>query len=235
MKPALLLLAAATVGATGCASNDLSLSIVQMEAITPATMCVAMAATGTGTVGRDRGLLDVSLVTTSGYIGVPVVQNDLPSNVNGVEFNAIQVIGANVALTDAAGATLTLPSGQSSFFYAAAPGRLLPGTTVPMFVEILPRDAALALAGMVPAGGIFTVIAKVQPVGKHSNDQVVGGAVSYPIDLCNGCLVETSTCPLPKGTMATTPCFPQQDDATLCCTDAASNATLCGGAAPVAM
>ena len=233
MKPALLLLAAATVGAAGCASNDLSLSIVQMESVTPANMCVAMATAGA--IGLGRGVLDVSMVTTAGYIAVPVVKNGLASNLNGVEYNAITVLGANVKLTDAAGGTLTLPSGQSSFFYAAVGGRLDPGGTVPIFVEVIPRDAAQALAGMIPADGNFTVVAEVQPVGMHSTDQIVGGAFSFPIDLCSGCLLKNSTCPLPKGTVVTDPCFPQQDVQTLCCTDATSNATLCGSAAPVAM
>src|ERR1051325_7363766 len=102
MKAALLLVAAALAGATGCSNNDVSLSIVQMQALTRMNMCVAMPGAA-GTLARDRGLLDVSLVSTSGYIAVPVVQNNLMSNINGVEYNAIQVNGANIKLTNVDG------------------------------------------------------------------------------------------------------------------------------------
>jgi hypothetical protein len=235
MKAALLLVAAA-VGTAGCSTNDLSLSIVQMEAITRANMCIATAAAGTGTVGLDRGLLDVSLVTTAGYIAVPVVRNNLTSLNNNLEYNSIQLLGANITLKDAGGSSLTLPSGQSSFFYAAAAGRLDPAGTTPMFVEVLPAAAAKALAGMIGATGVFTIIAEIRPVGMRANDQVVGGPIQFPIDLCNGCLATASAaCPLPKGTVALDACFPQQDTQSTCCTDVASGSRLCGAAAPVAM
>jgi len=94
--------------------------------------------------------------------------------------------------------------------------------------------AAKSLAGMIPSTGLFTVIAEVKPVGMHSSDQVVGGPIDFPIDLCNGCLVDVvGACPLPKGTIVTTPCFPQQDEVTTCCNDP-TQGLLCNEAAPVA-
>jgi hypothetical protein len=234
MKVALLLVAAATVGATGCSTNDVSLSILQMQALTRMTQCVAQAG-GTGTLTRNRGTLDVSLVTTSGYIGVPVVRNNLPTNVNGVEYNSIQLTGVNVKLENVNGSALTLPNGQSSFFYASAGGRLDPAGTAAMFVEILPAPAAQALAGMIPANGKFTIISELKPVGMHASDQVVGGPLDFPIDLCNGCLVDVAgACPLAKGTTVVVPCFPQQDEVTTCCNDPVQG-LLCNGAAPIAM
>ncbi|HEX6837526.1 MAG TPA: hypothetical protein VF334_13190 [Polyangia bacterium] len=233
MKAALLLLAAAVVGAAGCTNNDISLSITQMQAITRLNMCMATVG-GTALMTRNRGLLDVAKVTTAGYIAVPVVRNNLLASTGTVEFNSIQVQGANIKLSTAAGAALTLPSGQSSFFYGSAGGRLDPGMTAPMFVEVISADVAHALAGMIPATGVFTVVAELRPVGMRSSDQVIGGPIDFPIDLCNGCLTETSTCPLAKGTVVMDPCFVQQDDPTICCVDA-TGATLCGGAAPVGM
>ena len=233
MKAALLLLAAASVGAAGCTNNDISLSIVQMQAITRTNMCMAMVG-GTALLARNRGLLDVAKVTTAGYVAVPVVRNNLLASTGTVEFNSIQLMGANIKLSTAAGAPLVLPSGQSSFFYASAGGRLDPAQTAPMFVEVISADAARSLAGMIPASGVFTVMSELRPVGMRSSDQVIGGPISFPIDICNGCLTETSTCPLSKGTMIVDPCFVQQDDPTVCCTDS-TGATLCGGAAPIAM
>ena len=234
MKVALLLVAAATVGATGCSTNDVSLSILQMQALTRMNQCVAMAS-GAGSLSRNRGLLDVSLVTTSGYIAVPVVRNNLNTMINSVEYNSIQLTGANVKLMNVDNTTLTLPNGQSSFFYASAGGRLDPAGTAAMFVEVLPAAAAKSLAGMIPANGLFTVIAEVKPVGMRSSDQVVGGPIDFPIDLCNGCLVDVvGACPLAKGTMLSLPCFPQQDDVTTCCTDP-TQGLLCNASAPIAM
>jgi hypothetical protein len=221
MKAALLLVAAAVAG--GCSTNDVSLSILGMEALTRMNMCNI---TPTATVLRDRGRLDVSQVTTSGYIAVPVVRNNLPSNVNGVEFNAIQLIGVNIKLMNVDGSTLVPPG-----LYNSAGGRLDPGGTAAMSVEVLPASVATTLP--IPSGGLYTVIAEVKPVGMRSSDQVVGGPIDFPIDVCNGCLVENlGACPLPKGTML--PCLDQQDDPTVCCTDA-TQAQLCNEKAPIAM
>ncbi len=229
MKAALLLLAAATVGASGCTNNDISMSIIQMEAVNRANMCNAVA--GGGTASRNRGLLDISKVTTDGYIGVPVVRNNLvATSTGGVEYNAIQVTGVNIKLSTTTGAQLVAP-----YFYNSAGGRLDPAGSEAMFVEVISADLVKhMLAGMVPASGLFTVIAELRPVGMRSSDQVIGGPIDFPIDMCNGCLNQVSTCPLPKGTMVQDPCFPQQDDPTICCTDS-TGATLCGAAAPVAM
>ncbi len=234
MKPALLLLAAGVLGAGGCANNDLSIAITQFEAITTMTSCVAMAG-GAGTVGLSRGTLDVSLVTTQGYIAVPVVRNNLTMATGGgnIQFNSVDIVGANVSLQTAAGVPLTLPTGQQSFFYPANGGRLDPGGSTPLFVEVLRADVAKSMANMIPANGVFTVVANLRPVGMHSTDQIIGANAPFPIDLCQGCLLKNSKCPLPKGSTPMNTCFPQQDVVNTCCTDAAGN-LLCGTSAPVA-
>ncbi len=103
-----------------------------------------------------------------------------------------------------------------------------------MFIEALPASAAKALASNIPAGGVFTVIASMRPVGMRENDQVVGGPVGFPIDLCMGCLDSVVPCPLPVGSMPMDPCFPQQDDPSTCCSDPTTGMVTCGSAAPVA-
>ena len=237
MKGALLLLLAALGGAAGCADNDLSMSIIQMEAITQQNGCVAMAASGTTTLGRDRGVLDVSLVAQSGYIAAPVVRNNLratTSNVD-VEHNGIQLEGANVTLEVPASAAGALSPQQQKFFYASAGGRIDPLMSAVMFVEIVPASVAKALATAIPAGGLLTVTAHVRPVGTRSGDRLVGAAFDYPVDLCLDCLYQSQgSCPLPTGTkVVDIGCFPQQDDVPTCCTDT-SGALLCGTAAPIA-
>lgn len=233
MKVALLLVTAAVgaVGSVGCADNDLSISVQQMQAVTKMQMCVASAAVGLA--GRDRGVLDVSLVQQSGYIAVPVVRNNLQTRLmtGGVELNAIQLIGANVSLFTPAGAPLALPSGQQKFFYAAAGGRIDPGGTGVMFIEVIPAAAARSLAGGIMGTSFLTVVAEVRPVAMRANDQIIGAPLSFPIDLCTGCLRTSQACPL-SAAGAVGGCFPQQDDPIDCCTDS-TGAVFCGAAAPV--
>lgn len=235
MKGALLLVAA-TVGAVGCQNNDLSIAITSMQAITKPS-CMATSGMATG-VGRERGLLDVSLVTSTGYVGIPVVRNQMMSRIvgTGTELNSIEVLGANVTLNLPGGGSAPLPANQQKFFYDSAVGRVDPAQAVPMFIEVVPAAAAMSLAGKIPANGLYTVIAEIKPVAMRANDQIVGGPIHFPVDLCQNCLLpSTGACPLPKGTVPSSGgCFPQQDDAATCCTNA-SGALLCGSAAPVAM
>jgi hypothetical protein len=120
------------------------------------------------------------------------------------------------------------------YFYASAAGRLDPGASVTMPVEALSASAAQSLAGMIPSGGLLTVMSEMRPVGMRQNDQVVGGPIDLPIDLCNGCLTKSmGTCPLPMGTPVADPCFPQQDVAQTCCDMAGT--LVCGTAAVATM
>src|SRR6266850_69556 len=214
MKGALLRVTAAitTVWAVGCADNDLSISVQSMEAVTKNMMCVA-GTSATGGAVRDRGVLDVSQVGASGYIAIPLVRNNQPTRLvtGNVEYNSVQLLGANVALFTTAGAPAPLPSGQQKFFYAAAGGRIDPGMLAAMFIEVIPAAAARTLAGNIMGNSPYTVIAELRPVGMKANDQIIGGPISFPIDLCNGCLRTQTMCPLTHAP-GVGGCFPQQDD-----------------------
>jgi hypothetical protein len=235
MKAAKLILLSGMACTLGCAENDLSLSIIEMQAIVEPSCMATATAGGSTSIGRNRGLLDLSLVGMSGYIGAPVVRNNLISLISGgVERNSIQLTGADVKLMVPASAAGLIAASDLSFFYASAGGRLDPAGTAPMFVEVLPAKQAKELAPAVPANGLLTVIAEIKPVGMHESDQVVGGPLDYPIDICTHCLVTNRMCPFPKGSMPSAGgCFPQQDDVTQCCTDTTGK-TFCGAAAPVA-
>jgi hypothetical protein len=228
------------VGTIGCADNDQSLSILQMQAVMLPS-CVAMATTGAGTPGLSRGILDVALVTTEGYIGVPVVRNNLMSHTNGsgsVELDSIQVTGANVTLQLPPSAGSDIAVADRSYFIPAGPGRIDPGGSTPMFIEVLPAKLAKQLQPSIPSGGLLTIIAEIKPVGILGGEQLIGGPIFYPIDLCSNCLVTVvtgGTCPFPVGTMIPQGgCFPQQDNATECCRDKSNN-LLCGANAVAKM
>jgi hypothetical protein len=230
-----------SLGVMACTTNDLSLSILQMQAVQLPT-CVATAVMGSSTTpGRSRGLLDLAQVSTQGYIGVPVVRNDLMSHTAGagsVELNSIQITGANVQLQLPPAAASDIAPADQAFFYASAPGRIDPGGAVPMFIEVLPARLAKQLAPSVPKGGLLTIIADIRPVGMIGGSQVIGGPIDYPIDVCFGCLVTVvsgGTCPFPAGTpISQGGCFPQQDDLLTCCVDK-TGAELCGANAVAKM
>jgi hypothetical protein len=240
LRPARLTGVLLLVGTFGCADNDLSMSIQQMQAVQLPT-CVAMAAVSATTPGLSRGVLDLSVVTTEGYIGVPVVRNNLmplSSGAGSVEHNSIQITGVDVNLQLPASAAADIAVADRAFFYAAAGGRIDPAGAAAMFVEVLPARLAKQLAPSVPKGGLLTIIAEIRPVGIRGGDQLVGGPIFYPIDICNNCLftvVNTGTCPFPLGPVIPQGgCFPQQDTATECCTEK-TGVILCGANAVAKM
>jgi hypothetical protein len=227
----------AVAGSLSCAPNDQSMSILQLQAVEPPS-CVATAmAGGSSTPGLSRGLLDLGLVTDSGYIAAPVVRNDLVSLTMGpgsVEFNGIQVTGVNVKLDLSSDVSPLVPSADQSFFVPAAGGHIDPDGLAAFFVEILPARIAKEMKTAVPKGGVLTLIVEVSPVGMRGGSQVVGGPIYFPIDLCVDCLVSDIACPFPAGTTVEAGgCFPAQDVPTQCCTDK-TGTTLCGASAPVA-
>ncbi|HWE28656.1 MAG TPA: hypothetical protein VHB97_11675, partial [Polyangia bacterium] len=237
MRSALLLLALLASGSVvvGCVNNDASLSILQMQSVTESTACVA-----TSTVGPEiaRGTLDVSGSNgIQGYIGFPIVRNNEVSRMpsaDSPELDSIQLIGANVSLsfTDPA-AEAKVPVADRKFFWASAGGRLDPAGSAPLPIEVVPIDVVNALA--VGAGEVVTVTAKIEPVGMQTSDRIVGGPIYFPIDICNGCLLDLAdvpACPFPAGTVVTDTCIPDQDQVPTCCTQA--NQLLCGAEAPIA-
>lgn len=239
MKGAFILLGATLVA--GChVENDLSVSILQMQAITHDGNCMVQVASGANVLGRSRGLLDVALapLVGRGYVVAPVVRNNLPGSTmsDDVEHNSIVVQGVNVSLELPSGTAGRLTPEQKEFFYAAAAGRIDPLGTAAFLAEIVKADTAQALAGAVPAGGYLTLTAHISPVYVRSGDQIVGGAFDFPLDLCLDCLrANYGACPLPKGTVVNElGCFPEQDDVATCCSDP-SGALLCGAQAPIAM
>jgi hypothetical protein len=231
MKYALVLLAGVTAG---CANNDLSLSIVQMEALT-APGCVATATIG---IGLSRGTYDVQLgeLYARGYIGVPLIRNNQgPRNPSGaLEYNSIQVTGVNVDLQLPDSVAAKVPAADDRYlhyYYPAVAGRLDPAGLGPTFVELVTRQLAIDLTPSIPQGGLLTLIAKLRPVGMQQNDQVVGGPIWFPIDLCVGCLrAAIGACPLPSGTPLAESCNPAQDTPQTCCSNSDGSLT-CGAAA----
>lgn len=214
MRSALLLLALFAGGA-GCVNNDASLSILQMQAVTEASGCVA---TGAVAVERSRGTLDVSLSNgLQGYVGFPIVRNNQVSRMpsaDSPELNSVQLIGANVSLSfpNAADGT-NVPVADRKFFWASAGGRIDPGGAAPLQIEVVPIKVVNEMKMNLDAGAsLVSVTAEIQPVGLETSDRIVGGPIFYPVDLCNGCLNQvTNGCAKVAAT-----CIPGQDEALVC-------------------
>jgi hypothetical protein len=227
MKSALLLLA---VASGGCANNDLSLSILQVSAVSTPT-CTAPATIGSTQV--SNGLLDTQ--AGLGYRAALLIRNNLQSRIpaaGGIEYNAIQVEGVFVTLELPANAAAALTKDEKSFQWPAAAGRLDPAALSGVFVQPIPSQIVMKLDSFA-ASGDLTVIAEMRPFGKQGGSDITGGAYRYPIQLCHGCLHTDAVpaCPLPKVTVISSGCFFWQDNGATCCN--AGGGLLCGSQAPI--
>jgi hypothetical protein len=237
MKYAYLVLCASLAG--GCVGNEISFTIDRFVHMDSTTMC---AATPTAMVGLSSGLLDVGVVANSsseGYVAAPVVGNHLieMANATSAELNAIFVTGFDVQLKPDPTVAGAVPPAQLNFFIQAAGGRITPGAEVAVPIEVIPRQVAVELGGSVPAGTTNRpfVTVHIRPVGSRAGSGMSGAWTDLPIQLCSFCLMQPST-PCPAGGFPTAAvqlggCFPQQDDATTCCTQ--NGVVLCGAAVPM--
>ena len=78
---------------------------------------------------------------------------------------------------------------------------------------------------------------RLTPIGQRSGLRTVGSTADFPLEFCKGCLGGISPPACPSGGFTTTQivagCFPNQDTASTCCTDA-SNIIRCGNQVPKA-
>jgi hypothetical protein len=170
--------------------------------------------------------LDVAVMNglqTRGYLAFVVVRNNLTSHMvgaspNPIELDSIQLQGANVKIT-LPGAAAAPPNMTLEYFYPAAAGRLDPGQSSPMEVEVV--SASLANGLGLKAGGRVALGVEVKPVGLKQNTTIVGGPFDMSVDVCNGCLLSPpgnppAGCPPAAGALLGG-CVPQQDDPISCC------------------
>jgi hypothetical protein len=223
------------VGA-GCSPNNVNLTIDRFVPALEANTCVV---SPEQLDVAPTGLLDVSLVGTSGhgYVAFPVVTNHLAGSAPSrgpVEQNSIIFQGVNVELQPDATLAPLIPDAQRKFFVSAPANRLDPAGSVAVGLEIIPLALAtsLAKAGLT---GAPTVTAQVSPVGDYAGDKVIGGPMAFPIEICSFCLSgQPMACPamgFPASTVKAS-CIISQDANTTCCTDTTSR-LLCGAEVPM--
>jgi hypothetical protein len=243
MKCRILLLLALVSG--GCTQDDVSFVVSQFRALElPDCNIDPM-----GELGRSRGLLDldfgrpytafpVVLNTTAPPMGAPGLQTP---EMNTIYLTAFEIeIVVNEADTAATAALANVPL---KFVQPSAGGRVTGnGGLVATAVDVITADMARALAATVPVSGqrgVPPLQARITPIGEKNGLRTVGSTISYPIDLCNGCLgaLTARTCPAEGYARESVilSCTPGQDEFVTCCTDAATGILLCGKAVPLKM
>lgn len=194
MALALVLLLSTVVG-TGCVDEARIFYIRQNQI--PTSGCKVAA---TLTIYQPMGVLDVSV--GMGYWLYPLLENALKGTTQGdgqPERNALMLKGFEVQL-DLQGMEgtkgWTVNSDRLKFWLPAS-GYMIPGATLVGRIKVIPDWLASEMAapkGPVKAqaqpGGWPVVYAVVTAVAAKTGSEVESAVFVYPIEICNGCLVD---------------------------------------------
>jgi hypothetical protein len=229
------LLAAASALVAGCSGTPPGAFIIVQNQV-PNSDCSIPA--GLGQVYRGEGVLDVRLISQqkTGYELFPVMQNNFPAPTGGqtVDANRIALSGFNVDVevpSDATGDIADLINGYRGD--GAAPGdhqkvqfgTLTSGSVASgggftsSAVEVFPVALAIDVLNkhVLSPTDTFTVLASVRGLGKTLSSSVTSDSFTYPITLCDGCLMDDLG-PCPVAASAGNQCYLGQDSSTGCCT-----------------
>lgn len=184
--------------ASGCAHDDSSMFVQAVIFPQPqglGTSCVYSA--NPQQIFQSRGILDTALRVIPEYDAVFLLANQLvavagQSNSTQVETEAndINVQGAIVRVTDAAGNTLnSYTSLTSGTIYAAVGGT--PGYAVISATAI--DQTSIQKAGIGANSGTKTLVSYLKFFGHTlGGDYIESNEFEYPVDVCYGCLVSFS-------------------------------------------
>jgi hypothetical protein len=219
----------------GCtAYNDVSLVIVDTEAVTPMSNCVVPAM---ATVAQSQGILDVGVLQLgigTGYVIAPIVLNNLLERANATtpERDGITVIGYDVVLK----AQNVTGLGNTSFTTLISGPFLLPQTTAGTSFTAIDANTAKSLG--LAAGASTDVIVQFRAKGRRADGEIDSGWSNFPVHVCNGCLTGpvSNPCPaLQASQVSLGGCNLAQDLPVTCCFPAGSTAPACGSAVPTVM
>lgn len=207
----------------GCEENSASLVILQNQV--PGEGCTVESSETADY--RPQGKLDVlwysQVGQPAGYYMFPLVQNNLISTENTetgtVEENCITIKETRVDL-DLGGLGEYV---ESNFTKYAVPTAvtICPGEMRAVSVMVIPPQVVAVIAGQIPENGMEYVSAKIRMVGKRGSTTIKSNSMTYPIFLCNGCLIKNlgncDTAVIPEDPAPGNPCNPAQDDPMECC------------------
>lgn len=203
---------AVTALGTGCVEDDRTFFIRQNQI--PQTACVVTTAT---TLYNPRGILDVS--ADQGYWLYPLMENNLKSSLSAdgqPERNTLHIRGYEVEI-DLGQIPGEYPADLLKF-YDPTSGNMPPGSKLTGKVKVI-KDALVKRLN-IPKGIKPLVMISIRAVAKRSGSDQESSTFIYPIDLCNGCLVDMrNSCPdtTKDKTILTNYCGTPQDTAVTCC------------------
>jgi len=229
------LLAAASALAAGCSGTPPGAFVIIQNQV-PNSDCSIPA--GLGNVYRGEGVLDVRLISQqkSGYELFPVMQNNFPAPGGGqtVDANRIALSGFNVDIEVDEGATGEIADlinadraadPSSADYQKVHYGTFTSGSVASgggftsSAVEAFPVDLASDVLSKHVLSQTQTswVFASVRSLGKTLSGDVTSDSFRYPIQLCDGCLMDNLG-PCPVAASAGNQCYMGQDSSTGCCT-----------------
>jgi len=214
MRRVLLILAPiAVVGA--CASNgDQGMVVLNNTTVQTGTTCLLTGLSGQAFVSQGT----ISTVSPQGYLATPLILSRITAMPGQEAQKTIYLQGAVVQLSVPAGSQpITLDSTEQKFL-APFSGALAPEGTINIGFELVPLSVIQKVAAL---GGTHThveITAKATVYGTLANDTINAEPWSYPVTICNDCVVNPiGVCPQ-AAVHTGNPCNVFQDGLVDCCT-----------------
>lgn len=172
----------------------------------------------------------------AGYLLTPLFESAITNDTTSELQRTIMFSGANIELTvealtithaDGSTTNATPPTleGTEGKFRVLFSGSLPPGGSANVAFEVLPvptMHTIMQSSGAAAGESVNAEVkALVKPDGTMGGDRVDGAPFTYPITVCNDCVVvDRGACPLSSGTIRTgNACNPFQDGPVDCCED----------------
>jgi hypothetical protein len=202
---------ALTVGLAGCVSNDADANVVILRNQAMTESCSAGA--DPSAAFYSSGTIDLN--SPSGYLFSPIVQN-FAMDVEGTSLRIAFVQGARVDIRFADSARDEALAGQDGLtrFQVPLSGSIEAGGTIGLIFEIVPAELFAQLVDN------DLLLVDVRIFGQMGGDGFESAVFRYPVEVCDGCLVEDlgSCSLLDTGFVgAGHPCGVFQDQVTQCC------------------
>jgi hypothetical protein len=226
-----------TLAVAGCVadSGGEGFAIVNNSAVT-GTTCMLTGVAGQPFVSHGQ----ISTLSPAGYLFTPLMQSQITADTSSVQQRTIQFQGANIELTvealtiGHADGTFTMVTpaptlmGTNGKFQSLFSGSLAPQGTANVAFEIIPKPTIAEIVTAAGAGSGDTLQAEVKavvkPYGTMGGSRVDGTPFSYPVTVCNNCVVVNhGACPFTGTARVGDPCQPFQDGPVDCCVDASNN------------
>lgn len=217
-----------TVALAACVANDNSDSpmvVLQNSAIPPGQLTCTFLTTGVATPLLPFGV--ISTASTNPYLLAPLIQSRITAAAGQELQRTILIEGADVTLTVASPAGITL-TGADGAFQSLFSGSVAPnmGTTQEI-MQLIPASAIATIAASAGTTAFHAqVVANVKVFGTLAGDRVESLPFQYGVTVCNDCIINNlGACPAAGTIRIGDPCNIFQDSPVDCCTEASGSLT----------